>query len=470
MSFVSESDISDQLRHIVGEAYVLGPKSEKMKDFQKDMGDFESEPLLVVQPENAEQVSHILKILNKHKVSVVARGAGTSLTGTTSTFGGVVIDFSKRMNRILKVDTMNWYVHCEAGVVVDDLNEELAKHGFFFPPDPASTPWCTVGGVIAENSGGMRTFRYGTVKNWVLALNVVLADGTMIKLGEPLPKNRVGYDLVHLICGSEGTLALVTEAWLKIAPLPGGSVSAPVKKFMVFFSNWNDGVSSILALRKAGIQPNLLEFISREAMSAVNRAFDTKIPEHEAILFMESSLEMLSKIIEICKLNHSVDAYVGKDAEDDERLYSARALLLLGIKTLGTGVYNEDIVVPLDRLGEYLDFAKFTAKKYGLQIPTAGHAGDGNVHPTIVFDAESDQSRERANAAFADLINEAVQLGGSVTGEHGVGIQKLEFANRQLLERNGPKAVDLMKEIKHLWDPNNILNPGKFVPSETQAP
>ena len=470
MSSVTESEISDQLRNVVGDSYLLTSKSAKIEDFKKDMGDFESVPLLVVQPDSAQQVSRILKILNMHKVAVVARGAGTSLTGATSTFGGVVIDFSKRMNRIIKIDTTNWYVHCEAGVVVDDLNQELEKHGFFFPPDPASTPWCTVGGVVAENSGGMRTFRYGTVKNWVLALNVVLADGTMIKLGEPLPKNRVGYDLVHLICGSEGTLALITEAWLKIMPLPGGTGSSSVKKFMIFFSNWNDAVSSIVALRSSGIQPNLLEFMSKEAMTAVNQAFETQIPEHEAILFMESPFEMVAKIIEICNANRSVDAYVGKDPKDEERLYSARALLLLGIKTLGSGVYNEDIVVPLDKLGEYLDFVKLTAKKYGLQIPTAGHAGDGNVHPTIVFDAESNESREKAKEAFADLINEAVRMGGSVTGEHGVGIQKLEFANRQLLERNGPKAIDLMREIKRLWDPNNILNPGKFVPRETTAP
>jgi glycolate oxidase len=451
------------LQDIVGHPYVLTPQSEKMEDFRKDMGDFQSEPLLVLQPDGPEQVSAILKILNSKGISVVARGAGTSLTGATSTASGVVIDFSKRMNRIFKIDTTNWYVHCEAGVVIDDLNEQLSKQGFFFPPDPASAPWCTVGGVISENSGGMRTFRYGTVKDWVLALQVVLADGSLLKIGEPLPKNRVGYDLVHLICGSEGTLALVTNAWLKIAPRLGTQGNQQVKKFMVFFSNWNDAVSSIIALRSQGVQPNFLEFISKEAMNAVNQAFDTRIPEHEGILFMEAHVSMVEQVIKICSENGSVESYVGKNEQDDERLYNSRALLLLGIKSLGSGVLNEDMVVPLDKLATFLDFVKNTSVKYGLRIPTAGHAGDGNVHPTIVFDANSEESREKATKAFNELTYEAVRLGGSVTGEHGIGIQKLRLAREQLLERNGPKALDLMLQMKKLWDPKNILNPGKFI-------
>jgi glycolate oxidase len=454
------------MQDIVGPSFVLNSQSERMEDFRKDMGDFLSEPLLVVHPDSAEQVSQILKILNHRKIPAVGRGGGTSLTGATCTSGGVVIDFSKRMNRILRIDTTNWFVHCEAGLVVDDLNKELGKYGFFFPPDPASTPWCTVGGVISENSGGMRTFRYGTVKDWVLALHVVLSDGTPLKLGEPLPKNRVGYDLVHLICGSEGTLALITDAWLKITPRPGAIGVEQVRKFMVFFSNWNDAVDSIIALRSKGMIPNLLEFISKEAMNAVNNAFDTQIPEHEGILFMEASPDKIDGIIEICKKNGSTDSYIEKDEKDGERLYNSRALLLLGIKTLGSGVYNEDVVVPLEKLSRFLEFVKSTGEKYDLRIPTAGHAGDGNVHPTIVFDAESQDSRERANKAFADLIREAVSLGGSVSGEHGIGTLKLRFAREQLVERNGKKAFDLMLQIKRMWDPNNILNPGKFIVSD----
>jgi glycolate oxidase len=463
MSSSTDVELLRQMKEIVGKDYVLTSASEKMEDFRKDMADYHSEPSLVVQPDSPEQVSRILQVLDQKSIPVVARGAGTSLTGATSTMSGVVIDFSKRMNRIFKIDTTNWYVHCEAGVVIDDLNEVLSKHGFFFPPDPASAPWCTVGGIISENSGGMRTFRYGTVKDWVLALQVVLADGSLLKLGEPLPKNRVGYDLVHLICGSEGTLALITDAWLRISPKPGSLGVSKVKKFMVFYSNWEDAVKSIVALRAQGVQPNLLEFMSKEAINAVNQAFDTKIPEYEGILFMEAPLDIVDKIIKVCSENHSVDSYLGKDEQDEERLYNSRALLLLGIKTLGSGILNEDMVVPLEKLAIFLDFVKEIGRKYGLKIPTAGHAGDGNVHPTIVFDANSSESRENANKAFQELSREAVRLGGSVSGEHGIGIQKLDLARQQLLEKNGPRALDLMLQIKKLWDPKNILNPGKFI-------
>ncbi len=459
----SRESLGSEIESLLGEDIVLRPDKSSFEDFKADLGDFASEPAVVVQPKTADHVSKVLKYANDRKIPVVARGAGTSLTGATSTFGGIVIDFSKYMNRILSVDTTNWYAHCEAGVVLDDLKEELKKKGFFFPPDPASAPWCTIGGIISENSGGMRTFRYGTVRNWVLALNVVFADGTKAKLGEPLPKNRVGYDLVQLVCGSEGTLALVTDAWLKITPTPEEEAGTPVKKFMVFFSSWEDAVNSIVGIRSSRLIPNLLEFMGAEALQSVDDSFEIGIPVHEATLFMEASDELIPKILAVCKSNGSVDNYIAKDEKDGERLYSARALLHLGVKSLDTGVYAEDAVVPVDRLADYVTFVKQTAKKYGVKIPLAGHAGDGNVHPSIVYHKESKESRESADLAFADIIRYAVSLGGSVTGEHGIGKQKLNFARDQLMERNGPKVINLMQEIKKLWDPNNILNPGKFV-------
>lgn len=457
----SHQNLISKIESLLGADIVLSQAKGSIDDYLRDMGDFPSEPFAIVQPKTIEHVSKVLKFANEHSIPVVARGAGTSLTGATSSFDGIVIDFSKNMNHILKIDTTNWYVHCESGVVLDDLNNELKKLGFFFPPDPASAPWCTIGGIIAENSGGMRCFRYGTVKNWVLTLTAVLADGTVVKLGEPLPKNRVGYDFVHLLCGSEGTLAVITDAWLKIIPLP--NEESEMRRFMVFFSSWADAVNSILAIRKSGLVPNLLEFIDGEALKAVNNSFDLGVPLHEATLFMESSDEMIPKILEICQSNGSVESYISKDEKDGERLYSARALLALGIRALDSGVYNEDNVVPLERLGDYIAFVKQTATKYGLRIPVGGHAGDGNVHPTIVFHKESKDSVAAADMAFRDLCEFAISVGGSVSGEHGIGTQKLTFANQQLLERNGARTIDLMREVKKIWDPKNILNPGKFL-------
>ncbi len=454
---------SDALRHfeeIVGSENVVRPDSERAQDYLKDMADFPSEPLVIVQPTSTEQVSKIVEYARNTKTPTVPRGAGTSLTGASSSHGGIVIDFSKKMNRVLKIDAVNWYVQCEAGITLDDLNEQLRKKGFFFPPDPSSSSWCTVGGAIAENSGGMKCFRYGTVKDWVLALKVVLSDGTIVKLGEPLPKNRVGYDLVHLICGSEGTLAIITEAWLKIIPLPEHNTER--KRMLVFFDEWVHAGKSIQGIRINRIQPTLLEFIDRESMQSVNDGFDLKIPVHEATLFIETDSQ-IENILKICEENGSTGNYIAKDDADEERLYNARALVYLGVKALATGFHTEDVVVPLDRLTDYLEFVKSTSKKYGLRIPTGGHAGDGNVHPVILYEKSSKESEETAEKAFSDICNYAIQVGGSVSGEHGIGEQKISYAAKQIYQHNGKQALELMKQIKMQWDPDNILNPLKFL-------
>ena len=455
------SEILTGLEGIFGQGNVIHSNPEKLQDYLKDMADYPSEPLAVVLPNNTEQVSKLLQFASRTKTPVIARGGGTSLTGaSSSSHNGIVIDFSKKMNRILKVDPVNWYVHCEPGITLDDLNEELRKHGFFFPPDPSSAPWCTVGGAIAENSGGMKCFRYGTVKDWVLAVKVVLASGKVVKFGEALPKNRVGYDLVHLICGSEGTLAVMTEAWLKIIPLP--KHGAEHKRLLAFFDNWTSAGKAIQAIRTRRIQPVLLEFIDGETAKAVNDAFDLGIPVQEALLFIEAD-SSVPEIVEICSENGSVGSYIAKDEKDEERLYNARALVYLGVKALAPAFRTEDVVVPLDRLTQYLEFIKQTSRKYGVRIPTGGHAGDGNVHPVILYDNSSKDAVERAEKAFAEICDYAIEVGGSVSGEHGIGEQKIQFAERQLDSHNGEEALRLMRMIKREWDPDNILNPGKFL-------
>jgi len=448
---------------LLGEQNIIQPSSqEKIQDYLKDMAEYPSEPLFVLRPDSTVQVSKIVARANETKTPIVARGAGTSLTGASSAHGSIVVDFT-RMKKILKIDTVNWYAHVEAGVVLEDLNDELKKFGFFFPPDPGSTPWCTIGGAIAENSGGMKCFKYGTVKDWVLSLRVVLADGSTVKFGEPLPKNRVGYDFVHLMCGSEGTLGLITEAWVKIAPIP--PKNAEHKRLLAFFDNWAAAGKAIQKIRGNRIQPVLLEFMDRETMHSVNTAFDLGIPEDEAILFIETD-SRLNELLKICGECGSTSNYVAKDEADEERLYNARMLNYMGLKSLNMALHTEDVVVPIDKLVDYLEFVKLVSKKYGLRIPTGGHAGDGNVHPSILYDENSNESREAADLAFADICNYAIEVGGSVTGEHGIGEQKIAFAEAQLLKSNGKEVLELMRHLKKQWDPNNILNPGKFITLE----
>ncbi|MHB8566486.1 MAG: FAD-binding oxidoreductase [Nitrososphaerales archaeon] len=444
---------------LLGPDNVIDPKSGKSENYLKDMGDYPSEPLIVLQPESAEQVSKIVSYARKTRTPIVARGAGTSLTGASSSHGGIVIDFSKKMKKILKIDTVNWYVHCQPGVVLEDLNVELEKKGFFFPPDPASTTWCTVGGAIAENSGGMRCFRYGTVKDWVYALEVALPDSSIVKLGEALPKNRVGYDLVHLICGSEGTLALITGAWLKIIPLPPDLKEH--RRMLIFFDEWRNAGRSIQKIREERIQPVLMEFMDYNSIRAVNEAFEEmKIPVHVATLFIEAD-SRIEEILNICSKCGSTGYFKAENKEDGERLYNARALVYLGIKASGLSVHTEDVVVPIDRLADYLDYVGTISKKYGVMIANHGHAGDGNIHPAILYDSSSEESVKNSDLAFAEVCNHAIELGGSVSGEHGIGEQKLGYAARQLAAHGG--SIEMMRKTKKMWDPENLFNPGKFL-------
>lgn len=455
--------IIEHFTTLLGPENVITPDSNKMENYRKDMADYQSEPIAVLQPSNTNQVAEIVSYAGKMKIPIVARGAGTSLTGASSSHGGIVIDFSKNMNKILKIDQTNWYVHCEPGVVLEDLNEELKKHGFFFPPDPASTPWCTVGGAVSENSGGMRCFRYGTVKDWVYALQVVLPDSSIAKLGEALPKNRVGYDLVHLLCGSEGTLALITEAWLKIIPIPVDIKEH--RRMLVFFEKWKDAGTAIQRIRQARIQPVLMEFMDYNSIHAVNVAFeDMQVPEHQATLFIEAD-SRIDEMLEICKESGSTSHFLATNEREEEKLHNSRALVYLAIKGLGLSVHAEDVVVPIDRLAEYLEYVSGVSKKYSVMIANHGHAGDGNIHPAILYDPNSNESVKNAELAFAEVCDHAIALGGSVSGEHGIGEQKIGYATSQLRLHGAGKSLQIMKAIKKLWDPENLFNPGKFLDS-----
>ena len=299
------------------------------------------------------------------------------------------------------------------------------------------------------------------MKDWVYALTVVLSDGTVAKPGEPLPKNRVGYDLVHLICGSEGTLAIITEAWLKIIPRPQGE--AQRKRMLVFFDDADGVGKSIQKIRENRIQPVLLEYLNRETIHSVNSAFEEmNLPEHEATLLIEAESQV-DEILEACNQSGSSGHYLAKDQADEERLYNARAMVYLGIRAIGLAFHTEDVVVPLDRLTEYLRLLKQVSNRFNVRIPVGGHAGDGNLHPIILYDSASEESTKAAKLAFGEICNYAIQVGGSVTGEHGIGEQKMRFALDQLRAHGASATIELMRKIKADWDPDNILNPGKFL-------
>ncbi len=449
--------LSDALARIVGAQNVL-TEASRLEEYSEDMAGFRATPAVVVRPGAEDEVRKIVALAGGRRLPVVPRGAGSSLTGASVTKDAIILDM-RRMDAVLKVDTVNWYARAQAGVTLEDLNRRLEKDGFFFPPDPASSSLCTVGGAVAEGSGGMRCVKYGTVKDWVVALRVVLPNGKVANFGEPLAKNRAGFDLVHLMVGSEGTLGVVTEAWLKIIPIP----KANPKRLLLTYGDWRSASDAICQLRASRIMPHMFEFLDKETIQAVNKNLDMNQEEAEATLIVDIEEPSLAAAIEIFKRYSPSKIVIAKDAEEAETFYQIRSMSYLAIRGLGKAVQVEDIAVPIDRLGEYLMKVKETASKHGLRILVNGHAGDGNVHPVILYDADDKKSRAAALRAFEEICRYGISIGGSVTGEHGVGAQKAKLLREQLEAHEGKEALRLMKEIKKLFDPEGIMNPGKYV-------
>ncbi|MEM4573789.1 MAG: FAD-linked oxidase C-terminal domain-containing protein [Candidatus Caldarchaeum sp.] len=455
---VGGSDIAD-LAELLGEGKVF-TDVETLNKYSNDMGGFSRRPSAVVKATCVDDVSKVLRFCNERKISVTAWGAGSSLTGAAVS-DGIILDVSN-MNRILKIDTVNYYAHVEAGVVLDQLNNELKQHGFFFPPDPASSFLCTVGGAVAEGAGGLRCVKYGTVKDWVLAVKVVLASGDVVVFGEPLAKNRAGYNLVQLMVGSEGTLGVIVEAWLKIAPIP----DVKVHRIYAVFDDWRKAGETIIEIRRNRLILRMLEFFDRIGLEAANKMHGTNLPAGEAMLLMD--IEGISGkekeiVTSILKENDAKIIKIAETEEEAEQLLQIRATMYLAIRLLAKAVFVEDVCVPIHRIVDYLEKVKQLSSKYGLTISMNGHAGDGNIHPVIFYDPDNEHDVRKAEEAVDELVEFAVQVGGTVTGEHGVGLQKRKDLVKQLAAHNGLQTLRLMQQIKKVFDPNNILNPGKYV-------
>ncbi|MEM0263684.1 MAG: FAD-linked oxidase C-terminal domain-containing protein, partial [Saccharolobus sp.] len=364
-----------------------------------------------------------------------------------------LIDMSK-MNKILEINEIDWYVRVQPGVKLIDLFEELEKKGFMLPPDPASFFLCSVGGAVAESSGGMKGVRYGSFREWVLALKVILPNGEIIKVGEPLRKNRAGYDLVHLFVGSEGTLGIITEIWLRIIPIPKRkmvTVAAMLKDF-------ESAAEVIIGLRKNRILPELSEYMDVDVVKALNKNLNANLKETDGgMLLISIEEEMVSDVLKVLE-GKAVDIKIA-EGEEAERLYSLRAQAAIAVKAESKNVfYAEDIVVPVSKLPEAIRRLKEIGKKYNTKFYVISHIGDGNLHPNIVI-----EDKELREKVFEEIARMAIDLGGSVSGEHGIGVQKAKVMVEQIVKHNGPRVLELMYEIKRLIDPEGIMNPNKFV-------
>jgi glycolate oxidase len=451
------SEFAARISSIVGSEDIIS-SGEKLAEYSVDMADFRGKIMLVARPENGREVSELVKLANELRVPLIARGGGSSVTGAVVGDDAIVVDLT-RMNRILKIDRVNWYAHVEAGVILDQLNQELDKAGLYFPPDPASSFLCTVGGAVAEGSGGMRCVKFGTFKDWVLALKVVLPNGNIVKIGEALPKNRAGYDLVHLFIGSEGTLGIITEAWLKIIPSP----TEKPRRMFVLLDSWENAGKAILTLRQSRVLPSIMEFVDRESLELVNQKMEMTLPVDEAVLLLDVDEKDITVTEKILQESQARKILVARDDDEAQQFYNARAGVYLAIRGTGKDVMVEDVVVPIDMLMDYLQFVKKLGRRMKVEIIVGGHIGDGNVHPVILYDKQNRNSQKAALQAFEEICRYAIKMGGTVTGEHGVGTQKVKFLREQILAHNGSDVLQLMKELKRLFDPKGIMNPGKYV-------
>ena len=408
-------------------------------------------PVVVTYPSRTEEVVKIVNVAREHGLPIVVWGVGTSLAGHLVCDGCILIDM-KFMDKIVEINDTEWYVRVQPGLILSKLNEELKKIGFFIPPEPASSFACSVGGVVNNASGGMRSVRYGTFRDWVLALEVVLPSGKVIRVGEPFVKNRAGYDLVHLFVGSEGTLGIVTEIWFKIIPVP-----EEVKySIMMELSDFRQGTEIIRELRKNRVVIDVAEYMDGLVAKTINKHFNTNIPESVGGTITLSSSSTYREKIEKILRQHSVTF----TEVDEDKTLSERALAGLALKAEWNERVSEDIVVPLSKLDEAFMKIKELEEKSGVKIAILGHIADGNLHPNILISSRDDP---RLTKIYDEIGRIAIILGGSISGEHGIGYMKADLMKEQLTAHNGIEVLKIMNDIKGCIDPHHFMNPGKFV-------
>ncbi len=452
-----------ELKAIVGDGYVHDAPSEIIA-YSYDGTFQQHRPDVAVSPANTEQVAAIVKIAAREKLPLIARGASSGLAGgTIPETGGVILNLA-RMDRIIEIDTANVCVVAEAGVVTLKLQEAVEKAGLFYPPDPASSRQSTIGGNVATNAGGPRCLKYGVTKDYVIGMTVVMASGEILKLGGKFTKNATGYQLMQLFVGSEGTLGIVTEVTMRLVPLPRVRVTATA-----VFGELSQASQAVSTIMGSGILPATLELMDGTTINVVEDYLQMGLPRTaQAMLLLEQdgadeavALKDVERMAAICQSLGATETRVAASAAERNNLWQARRAVSPALARIRPNKLGEDIVVPKSEIPAMIAAVGEIAKKYNLPIPVFGHAGDGNLHPNILFDLRDADEVQRVEWAARDIFRAALRLGGTLSGEHGVGTLKREF----LEEDQGPLAVELSRAIKRTLDPDNLLNPGKMFPT-----
>jgi glycolate oxidase len=450
---------------IVGKEDVMTSEME-LQLYGYDASLVRGRPDCIVMPSSTEEVSRVVKYAHENGIPVVARGAGTNLSGgSVPTKGGIAMLFT-RMNRVLEVDVENQRVVVEPGAITLDIKGVIGKYGYLYQPDPSSEKASTIAGNLAENSGGAHCFKYGVTSNHVLGAEVVLYDGEVIEVGGKSLDNP-GFDLMGLIVGSEGTLGIVTKMILRMMPKPEA-----VKTLLAIYNTIEDGANTVTGIVKAGIIPATLEMMDNLTIKAVEAAYHVGFPEDAAAILLieldglKDGMERLAdQVIEVCKQNNVREVRVAKNDAEREKIWAGRKGAFGAVGRLRPNYLVNDGTVPRTKLPETLSKVVEIGKKYNLPIANVFHAGDGNLHPLILFDERDKDELARVHKAAFEIMQLCADMGGTISGEHGIGVEKLEAMPFIF----NPRDIAAMRNVKLAFDPEDIYNPGKLIPVEKAA-
>ena len=452
----------EELKNIVGEMNFSDSLADRYI-YSSDASIYQSLPSVIVRPGNAEEIQEILRYANREKIPTIPRGAGTGeVGGAVPIDGGIVLDL-KRMNKIKEIRIGDLLCKVEPGVVNDELNRKLEEFGFFFPPTPGSGKVCTIGGMIANNASGMRAIKYGSTRDCILGLKVVLPQGELVSMGTQTIIHASGYQLERLMVGSEGTLGVIVEATLRLKPLPEKRAVGSA-----MFYKLEEASKAISAIIARGITPSALEFLDGVTIESINKAFNSGLPEIEAIVIFECDGNKISidyeinKIKKVCQEFNSFRIEISNDSKEMEKIWETRNSAFPATsrykENMARVTLAEDITVPVSKLPELIVNIQRIASENDIIIATYGHAGEGLIHSSFLINPELSKQWDRAKKAVSEIFALTQNLGGTTSGEHGIGICKAPYFKKERSE-----ILEIMRKIKIVFDPNNILNPHKLM-------
>jgi len=455
-----DAQILEALRGIVGPQHVLTEVEDVLPYGFDGTAALKGRAGAVVFPHSTEEVAACVRLAREKRVPLVPRGSGTGLSGGSVPMDGCLVLCVAQMDRIIEVDERNLTLHAQCGVITKSIDDAAQKVGLFYPPDPGSMKISTIGGNVAENSGGLRGLKYGVTRDYVMAVRVVLPDGTETWLGNKCVKDVAGYSMKDLFVGSEGTLGLITEVMLKLVPRP------PARRTMLaLYDSMEAAAETISAIIAARIIPCTLEFLDRVTVQCVEDYAKIGLPtDVEALVLMETDghptvvEEEAAEMMALAKKHGAREVKAAADEDEGARLAAARRNAFSALARIRPTTILEDVTVPRSELARMVAFINQVAKKHRLQVGTFGHLGDGNLHPTFLTNELDKEEMHRVELALEDIVDETIRLGGTVTGEHGVGLAKKAFVKKQL----GEGSYELMRTIKRSLDPEGLFNPGKM--------